>query len=181
MSNIWEDESFREEATIPMDLGDVAELAQRLAEYSRAVAQAEEELKLRKEELRLVQEEALPSAMAKLGLSELRLDTGEKVRVSTYYSASIPKEHQAMIFNWLYDHGHGDIIKHAVSVDFKKGEEEAAQAAVDSLSDIGLAPKDEIKVAPMTLKAFVKEEIEAGRELPPELNVYIGQKAVVKK
>lgn len=180
MDNIWEDEGFREQATIPVSLGDVADLAKRLADAVKGVTVAEENLRECKEALRLVQEEALPAAMAKLGLSEIKLDTGEKVSVSTYYSASIAAENKAVVFEWLHEHGHGDIIKHAVSVDFKKGEAEAARAAVDSLANIGLAPKDEIKVAPMTLKAFVKEELEAGRELPPELNVYVGQRATVK-
>jgi len=37
------------------------------------------------------------------------------------------------------------------------------------------------KIEPMTLKAWVKEQIERGSELPTELfGVYIGQKATIK-
>ena len=163
------------------DLGDVGALANQLVARLREVEAAEAELKQRKEELRQVQEELLPQAMTALGLTNLTLNTGEKLSVTNYYQASISPENRESAFNWLHDNGHGDIIKHSVSVDFKKGEGEQAQEAVSKLNEIGLAPKDEIKVAPMTLKAFVREEVEAGRELPPEFNVYIGQKATIKK
>jgi len=128
-----------------------------------------------------VQDQELPAAMANLGLSELRLETGEKVKVSTWYSASIPLENRDAAFDWLHANGHGDIVKHNVSVDFKKGEEESAAAAVKQLEDIGLTAKDETKVAPQTLKAFVREELEAGRELPETFKVLVGQRAVIKK
>ena len=162
-------------------LGQIGVLATATVDAIREVSEAEEKVRLAKEELRKLQDEALPSAMAEIGLSELRLQNGAKISVSTYYSASIPKENQEVVFNWLYDNGHGDIIKHNVSVDFKKGEEEAAQEAVSSLQNIGLIPRDEIKVAPMTLKAFVREELEAGRELPEELNVFVTQRATIKR
>jgi hypothetical protein len=164
-----------------VSLGDVGRLANTMVSRMREVESAEAELKTAKEELRQIQEELLPQAMSSLGLSQLKLETGEKLTVSHYYQASIPPEHRESAFDWLHDNGHGDIIKHNVSVDFKKGEGEQAQLALEKLNDIGLSPKDEIKVAPMTLKAFVREEIEAGRELPPEFNVYVGQKATIKR
>jgi hypothetical protein len=164
-----------------VSLGDVGRLANNMVAHLRAVDQAEQDLKKAKEELRSIQEELLPQAMTAMGLSQLKLESGEKLTVSNYYQASVKVEDREAAFNWLHDTGNGDIIKHNVSVDFKKGEGEDARQACEKLSELGLVPKDEIKIAPMTLKAFVREEIEAGRELPKEFNVYVGQKATIKR
>lgn len=162
-------------------LGEVGKLANTMVLRLREVEEAEANLKRAKEDLRSIQEELLPQAMTAMGLSQLKLDTGEKLTVSNYYQASIKVDDREAAFNWLHDTGNGDIIKHNVSVDFKKGEGEDARRACEKLGELGLVPKDEIKVAPMTLKAFVREEIEAGRELPQEFNVYVGQKATIKR
>lgn len=163
-----------------VSLGDVGRLANNMVTHLREVERAEDILKEAKAELRTIQEDLLPQAMMAIGLSELKLDTGEKLTVSNYYQASVKLEDRESAFNWLHDSGNGDIIKHNVSVDFKKGEGDNAREAYERLCDLGLSPKDEIKIAPMTLKAFVREEIEAGRELPKEFNVYVGQKATIK-
>ena len=46
--------------------------------------------------------------------------------------------------------------------------------------DEGFAPQDQTKVAPQTLKAFARVEVEAGRQLPDFFKLYIGQKATIK-
>ena len=184
VSNVFaelEDEIEELDKKNEVNLGDVGRLANEMVAHLKEVEAAESALKQAKEELRKIQEELLPEAMTSLGLSQLSLESGEKLSISNYYQASIKPENREAAFDWLHDNGHGDIIKHNVSVDFKKGEGEQAREAVNKLNEIGLAPKDEIKVAPMTLKAFVREEVEAGRELPPEFNVYVGQKATIKR
>lgn len=186
MSELWDDKEVLKdveglEKVDEVRLSDVSELAKRLVALFNETTKAEIEWKEKKDELRQVQEELLPQAMSSLGLSQLKLSTGERVTVTNFYGASINPEDREAMFNWLHDHGHGDIIKHNVSVDFKKGEGEYADEAMMKLKSIGLAPRDDIKIAPMTLKAFVREEVEAGRELPEEFNVYVGQRAAIKR
>jgi hypothetical protein len=46
----------------------------------------------------------------------------------------------------------------------------------------GLEPKQKLKVEPMTLKALVRERIEAGQEMPTEIfNIFVGNKTTIKR
>ena len=46
----------------------------------------------------------------------------------------------------------------------------------------GFEPTQKLKVEPMTLKALVRERIEAGKEMPTELfNVFVGNKTTIKR
>ena len=163
------------------DLSDIGQLASKLIECQNEVKQQEEQLALAKSRLKEVQEEALPAAMEKTGLSEIKLATGEKLSIDRYYGASIPAENKEQAFEWLRDTGNGDIIKHTVGVDFKKGEGESAERAYELLRSAGFEAKDEEKIAPPTLKAFVRVEVEEGRTFPPHFNVFIGQRAKIKR
>jgi hypothetical protein len=49
------------------------------------------------------------------------------------------------------------------------------------LRNAGFPVEQAEKVEPMTLKAWVKEQVEKGREFPSELfGAYIGQRATIK-
>lgn len=78
-----------------VSLGDVGRLANNMVAHLRAVDQAEQDLKKAKEELRSIQEELLPQAMTAMGLSQLKLESGEKLTVSNYYQASVKVEDRA--------------------------------------------------------------------------------------
>jgi hypothetical protein len=162
------------------ELENIGQLAAILLDLQREVDHAEEKLKSVKEKLRVVQEGQLPAALEQAGLSEIKLSTGEKVKVATFYNCSIDAAKKDAAFDWLHDQGHGDIIKHTVSLDFKKGEAQLARTAISALMDEGFAPQDQTKVAPQTLKAFARVEVEAGRQLPDFFKLYIGQKATIK-
>ena len=162
------------------ELDNIGELAANLLALQKDVAVLEETLKERKEQLRLVQEGQLPAALDQAGLSEIKLASGEKVKVASFYNCSIDAAKKDAAFEWLHDNGHGDIVKHTVSLDFKKGEESLARTAISALIDEGFAPKDQTKVAPQTLKAFARVEVEAGRQLPDFFKLYMGQKATIK-
>lgn len=170
-------ESWKPDGT---ELGNIGELAAALLELQKEVVSAEEKLKQAKERLRIVQEGQLPAALEQAGLSEIKLDTGEKVKVSTFYNCSIDAAKKDAAFDWLHENGHGDIIKHSVSLDFKKGEADMAEQAVAALVKEGFSPQDQTKVAPQTLKAFARVEVEAGRQLPDFFKLYMGQKATIK-
>ena len=46
----------------------------------------------------------------------------------------------------------------------------------------GFEPQQKLKVEPMTLKALVRERMEAGKEMPTELfNIYVGNKTTIKR
>jgi hypothetical protein len=109
------------------------------------------------------------------------MEDGSSIEVKAFYSASITEARRAEAFQWLRENGYDDIIKNTVSVRFGRNESGLADKAIDMLRNAGFPVEQAEKVEPMTLKAWVKEQVEKGREFPSELfGAYIGQRATIK-
>jgi len=157
----------------------------KLAEYQlileNKIKAAEEDLSTLKEQYKQVSQTDLPEALAETGLSEIKLTDGSKISVQQFYNASIPKDNIDEAFTWLRNNGHADLIKNTVACNFGRGEDAEARALKDTLNSIGLSFTEKVGVHPQTLKAFVREQVESGQNLPLDLlGVYIGQKTVIK-
>lgn len=152
-----------------ISLSEMADLARALLEADSAVLAAEEELKDRKERARLLREETIPSAMQEMGLEELKLETGQKISVKQDVYASIPAASKGQAYNWLNENGFGGLIKVQVSATFPKGEQDAALELHKQLQQQGLQPELDQSVHAQTLKAFLREQISAGTNVPLEL------------
>jgi len=142
----------------------------------------EENLKNTKKEIENLSGEVIPTMMSEMGLSQLKLADGSSVDVKPHYSATITQANKEAAFNWLRNNGLGDIIKNEISVSFGRNEDnKAADYAVLAKSN-GFEPTQKLKVEPMTLKALVRERIEAGNPMPAEIfNVFIGNKTTIKR
>ena len=124
----------------------------------------------------------IPTMMSEMGLSELKLQDGSHLKVSTSYKAHITEANKEMAFNWLRNNGLGDIIKNEISVSFGRGEDNKAAHYAELAKGQGLDPTQKLKVEPMTLKALVRERIEAGKEMPTELfGVFSENKTTIKR
>jgi hypothetical protein len=164
------------------ELATVSSLAQKQLNLANEVAEIESTLKAKKEELRLTQEQELPDAMQQAGLTQIVLSTGEKISINEFYSAYISKANQQQAYQWLLDNGHDGIIKNEVSLKFNRGESGIVDETVLALKSRGLAPEVKQSIHPSTLKAFVKEQLTTGNDIPTEpFGVYIGTKAIIKK
>lgn len=152
-----------------ISLSEMADLARALLEADSAVLAAEEELKDRKERARVLREETIPSAMQEMGLEELKLETGQKISVKQDVYASIPAASKGQAYNWLNENGFGGLIKVQVSATFPKGEQDAALELHKQLQQQGLQPDLDQSVHAQTLKAFLREQISAGTNVPLEL------------
>ena len=98
------------------------------------------------------------------------------------YGANISVANREKAFNWLRENGLGDIIKNEISVSFGRNEDNKAADYAALAEERGFQPTQKLKVEPMTLKALVRERIEAGKELPTELfNVFVGNKTTIKR
>ena len=146
------------------------------------IEQNEEYLKQRKKDLEQVSGEAIPTMLSEMGLSYLKLADGSSVEVKTNYSATITQAKKEEAFNWLRENGLGDIIKNEISVSFGRNEDNKAADYAELAKSQGLDPMQKLKVEPMTLKALVRERLEAGKEMPTELfNIYVGNKTTIKR
>ena len=142
----------------------------------------EDAVKQKKKDIEYLSGEVIPTMLSEMGLSFLKLQDGSSVEVKTNYSATITQAKKAEAFNWLRENGLGDIIKNEISVSFGRNEDNKAADYAELAKGQGLEPQQKLKVEPMTLKALVRERIEAGKEMPTELfNVFIGNKTTIKR
>ena len=126
--------------------------------------------------------EVIPTMMAEMGLSHLKLTDGSTVDVKPNYSANISVANREKAFNWLRENGLGDIIKNEISVSFGRNEDNKAADYAELAKGQGFQPTQKMKVEPMTLKALVRERIEAGKEMPTEIfGVFSENKTTIKR
>ena len=142
----------------------------------------EDAVKQKKKDIEYLSGEVIPTMLSEMGLSFLKLQDGSSVEVKTNYSATITQAKKAEAFNWLRENGLGDIIKNEISVSFGRNEDNKAADYANLAKGQGFEPQQKLKVEPMTLKALVRERLEAGKEMPTELfNIYVGNKTTIKR
>tara|TARA_R110000824_G_scaffold26517_3_gene90992 strand:+ start:437 stop:1015 length:579 start_codon:yes stop_codon:yes gene_type:complete len=164
------------------ELSVVSNLANKQLKLAAEVRQLEVELKAKKEELRLTSERELPDAMQSAGLTQITLNSGEKISITEFYNAHISKANQEKAYGWLIANGHEGLIKNEVLLKFGREENEVVDETISALQSRGLSPQVRQSVHPSTLKAFIKEQFTSGNDVPTEpFGVYIGSKATIKK
>ena len=142
----------------------------------------EDSVKKTKKDIEHLSGEIIPTMLSEMGLSFLKLQDGSSIEVKTNYSATITQANKEKAFNWLRENGLGDIIKNEISVSFGRNEDNKAADYAELAKGQGLEPKQKLKVEPMTLKALVRERIEAGKEMPTEIfNIFVGNKTTIKR
>ena len=160
----------------------LADQVQRLEAMQQQLEVQEESVKDKKKQIEYLSGEVIPTMMAEMGLSHLKLMDGSSVDVKPNYSASISVANREAAFGWLRNNGLGDIIKNEISVSFGRNEDNKAADYATLAESQGYQPQQKLKVEPMTLKALVRERIEAGKEMPTEIfNVFVGNKTTIKR
>lgn len=148
----------------------ISSLAAKQVKLETELKQLEEELKEKGKELNDVRDRDLPNAMAEVGLEEVKLKSGHKISIKSEIYASISAERTDKAYAWLRGNDFGSLIKNQIIAEFGKGEDERATEAAMLLAEHGFAPTHKESVHPMTLKAFLKEQIEKGLiEVPLDL------------
>ncbi len=160
----------------------LADQVERLEDLQKRLELQEENMKNTKKELEHISGEVIPTMMSEMGLSHLKLMDGSSVDVKPNYSANITVANREAAFNWLRQNGLGDIIKNEISVSFGRNEDNKAADYAELAKGHGFEPTQKLKVEPMTLKALVRERLEAGKEMPTEIfNVFVGNKTTIKR
>jgi len=182
MSIDFEDVATELQDIAEQGISQIASLVRQQLALEKRVEDLEQELSTAQKNLKAVAEDLLPAAMAEHGMSKLKMADGSEITVSKHYGASIPKAKQDEAFNWLRDNGHDSLIKNQLSVSFGRSEDEIAQSLKEKLEDEGYETAQKVWVEPMTLKAFVKEQIEGGKPMPSDLfGIFIGEKTKIKR
>ena len=160
----------------------LADQVEKLESLQTRLQLQEDNMKNTKKEIERLSGDIIPTMMSEMGLAELKLQDGSHLKVSTSYRATITEANKETAFNWLRNNGLGDIIKNEISVSFGRNEDNKAANYAELAKGHGFQPTQKMKVEPMTLKALVRERIEAGKEMPTEIfNIFIGNKTTIKR
>lgn len=182
MSNI----NFEQDQTNVLDKSEniktLSSEVQKMESLMEEISNIEDKLKQKKKDLDVISGEVIPTMMSEMGLSQLKLMDGSQIDVKPFYNATITQANKEAAFNWLRQNGLEDIIKNDVVVSFGRGEDNKAAEYAELAKSQGLQPAQKLKVEPMTLKALVRERIEAGKEMPAEIfSIFVGNKTTIKR
>lgn len=158
------------------------ELIQELDQAETSVLEAEAVLKKAQDVRNTLVEHTIPEHMAdELGLEEVKTKDGLKVKITKTIRASMGK-HKSQALAWLEANGHGGLIKRTLSVAFNKDEQDEAARLAQSLREGNYDVAANMKVEAATLSAFVREQLEAGVDVPADVfGVFEQRKVKVTK
>jgi hypothetical protein len=163
------------------DLASVARLAKRAKTLEEEIKVLEEMLSGLQDQYKKITEESLPEAFSTIGLRSFTMDDGSRCEIKPYYGATINKDRKSEAFQWLRDHHFDDLIKNIVAVHFGRNENELCGRLQNLLAQNGYRFEQSEKIEPQTLKAWVREQLQRGNEVPSDLfGVFVGQKAFFK-
>ena len=156
------------------------------------IKEKETEVKKLKKDSGIISEEVIPTMMTEMNISTLKLADGSAVEVKPIYGASLGQgrsesdsdfiKRREEAFNWLRNNGLGDLIKNEVTVSFGRNEDNKASDYANLAQGQGYQPVQKLKVEPMTLKALVRERVEAGQDMPSDLfNVFAGNRTKITR
>jgi len=173
------------ESIIKIDTAKSADIAlncNKLLETQKQIKKAEEEIsKLKEAEVHL-SDNVIPNLMREAGISKMELTDGSVVNVKPYYQAHINESFKERAHNWLRENGHGDLIKNNVTLEFGKGQDDLAQSVIQDAQEKGYNVKQKQGVHASTLKAFVREQIQDGKQVPNDMfGVYVANRVTIKK
>ena len=160
----------------------LADQVEKLEELQSRLQTQEQIMKDTKKQIERLSGEVIPTMMSEMGLAELKLQDGSHLKVSTSYRATITEANKESAFNWLRNNGLGDIIKNEILVSFGRNEDNKAASYAELAKGQGFQPTQKMKVEPMTLKALVRERIEAGKDMPTEIfGIFSENKTTIKR
>ncbi len=163
-------------------LKELSKLATQQLFLEQEIEEKEAELNQLKKVHKGVSEGKIPEAMQKIGMLQFSLTNGAKIVVKPYYSGTINGENRERAFDWLKAKGHSALIKKEVKLDF--GEQDKVNyAEVQSIMrsagfEFDMAINEGVHHG--TLNAFIKEQVEGGKEFPLDLfKAYVGNRAKI--
>ena len=172
MTNNLEDEIFADsQSDSQTDFTNVDKLSELILDLKAKdmeIEAREQELSQLKKEQREISMGKIPDLFDEMQMSKITMEDGSVVEIKRDFAASISAAKKDSCFEWLKKSGNDGIIKRDIVVKFKKGENEEVDTLRNKLGELGMTYTDKEYVHPMTLKAFVKEQMEKGTDIPQE-------------
>lgn len=135
-----------------------------------------------KASIKEMQEKTLVGLMQEADCMSFELGSGFRIERTSDTYANISKERKPAAFAWLIKNKFGGLIKNEIDILFAKGKEKEAKAMLGVIKKAGLPCHVEAKqsIHHQTLQAFVREQLEKGKELDAKLfGIHTVDKAVI--
>jgi len=147
----------------------VTKLAELQVQLEKNMKDAEAAFEQAKKSYAKVAREDLPELMREVGLESVKLKSGITIELKEDVDVGIAKAMRDEAMAWLTKYGYGGLIKTGVAIAFGRNEEDKAQSLAASL--IEQFGEDNVdvdrNVHHQTLKAFVRERMATGKDIPP--------------
>lgn len=159
----------------------LAKLNDEALELLKRIENLKEEQKQLEISYKRITEDEMPGLLDEIGISGVALPTGEYIGIDTSIHCSIPKQVEDPAFQWLRDNNHSDLIKNELKIKFGRSEDNMVGEIKTKAHELGLNYEEKATVHSMTLRAFAKEQMKSGVNLPQDLfDVYIRRVVDVK-
>jgi len=160
------------------ELAELVAKADNLRQLNNEIDRVEEELKILKQRQSKLSEHEIPAMMEELGMAEFKLSDNFKVTIRPVYFGKVIGSEG---YNWLRDQGFGDIVKAKLEIPYDFTQPEISEMIKEYCASIGMMCINNTSVHHMTMGAFLKEQAEAGREMPKDkIQVYAGKKTYIR-
>ena len=157
-------------------------MALKIQKLEDEIKMDEERLSQKKAQADKLSQQVIPEIMDSMKLKTMKLRDGSAIEVKEIYSATIPIDKREGAFNWLRNNDLGDLIKNEITVSFGRNEDNKASEYANLAKGQGYEPVQKIGVHAQTLKAVVRERLEAGREMPSDLfKTYAGNSTKITR
>lgn len=173
---------FQEE--VPSDsLEVVSKKVKYLRTLTKEIALLEEKLKKKKGEAETVSREEIPSLLNPLSISEIKLDTGERIIIEDKVKSSITKGNSLLAYrNMVEAEGGGEIGKRKVDDLFKSKTimDEPSDELIDYLLDHDIPFEVERNIHYQTLNKYCRSKLDRGEPIPEGISVFQYQETKIK-
>jgi hypothetical protein len=164
-------ESIPEKET---DLGIVRKKAVELRDFYLQKTNLENQLKELGEKIQHVERHELIDLFDNASISSITVDSDGNypafvAKRTTIYGGKIPEERRIEALNWFEAAGHGDLVKSVITIQFGMQEHTERLRVMKLLSDHHVEYYTNESVHHMTLKAFIRTEVQAGHVIPMDL------------
>ena len=144
----------------------------------KGIADLEKELKILQCSFEVVSRKTIPEILSNSGLSEIRLQSGEKIKVSEKIYASIPEKNYGIVLENVITSDGADyansIFKSKVIIENK--DDDFLRGLISQGIDYDL----KISIHPQTLKKYVSDKLSRGENIPDGISVFTYQEAQIK-
>lgn len=170
---------MEEKESIDVDaLSRLKEMVDAYKEQRTMIAEAEEKLKMMKESFNKLSQEQIPRHLLKYGISDIKLDTGEKVKIKTDINVTIEDEQDFFFYKFLRERNEDDIVKSVFK--FDRMSSEKLQALEEFIEKGNYSYEYEKAVHWQTRKKYFKELTGYGLD-PVDYQQKLEQGLIVKR